>query len=593
MKIALNKLYKFFFKSLSRKFFIFTILIILLPLTFSTIYFYKSLSSILIQNSMNELIQSIQETNNNVESKLNLVNNTSMLILSNEILQDNLEENLEKGNLYLQTKIKRNIEEQIRNELRFNYAWDTKLLNSVYLVKEDDLDNYYGVSRYFQDSELIENRLRILSNYYGTRSNKVIVSPSYQNQSIYFIRNLESSNISKFKYNLTLEINENILSSSFDNLLKYKKAEQLIIDNNGVIVSHTDKKMLGLKVNPMFISLNNTSLTKELKIEDITYIASSQKFNDYNLTSIIILPKNLILSDFRSILSSYLIVVAMLIVIFLSIGISFSFKITKPINDLASNIFQIGQGNFEIKMPGYEEHELNQISDTFNTMTDKINELFNDIYKKQLLLKDAELKSLQSQINPHFLFNVLLSISWQAKMSGNEDVYKMVTSLSSLLRANIYLTGKEKITIKQEFEYINYYLFLQKTRFQDKIEFILPELSKEVEGYYLPKLAIQSMVENAVIHGLENKLGDGILKISLKTKNTSLYFIIEDNGIGFDSNIVHMDNSTHIGLYNVNKRIKLLYGDEYGISIESEINKGSKITVHIPIDKEVKGLNDL
>lgn len=588
MKRIVNKVYKFLFESISRKFFIFTVLIILLPLIFSTIYFYKSLSSILVHNSMNELIQNIQNTNSNVESQINLVNNTSMLILSNETIQNNLELNLEKGNLYLQTKTKSNIEEQIRNELRFNYAWDTKLLNAVYLVKEDGLNSFYGVTRYFRDNELIENRLKILSNFYNTNYNKLIVPPSYQNQVIYFIRNVESANILNFKYNLILEIDENILSASFDDLLKYKKAEQLIIDQNGVIVSHTNKRMLGSKVNPIFMELNNTTITKELKINNNTYIASSQKFKDYNLTSIIILPKNLVLSDFRKSLSSYLIVVAVFILIFLSIGISLSSKITKPINDLAGNIFQLGQGNFEVKMPNYEEYELNQISDTFNTMTDKINELFNDIYKKQLLLKDSELKSLQSQINPHFLFNVLLSISWQAKMSGNEDVYQMVTSLSNLLRANIYLTGKEKITIKQEFEYINYYLFLQKTRFQDKIEFILPKLSDEVMNYFLPKLAIQSMVENAVIHGLENKLSKGILKISLNIDTTSLYFIIEDNGIGFDISTVNdIDKSTHIGLYNVNKRIKLFYGDNYGISIESEIDKGSRITVHIPIDKEV------
>jgi two-component system, sensor histidine kinase YesM len=588
MKRILNKVYKFLFESISRKFFIFTVLIILLPLIFSTIYFYKSLSSILVHNSMNELMQNIQDTNSNVEAQLNLVNNTSMLILSNEIIQNNLEVNLDKNNLYLQTKTKSNIEEQIRNELRFNYAWDTKLLNAVYLIKEDDLDSYYGVTRYFQDAELIENRLKILSNFYNTNSNKLIIPPSSHNQVIYFIRNVESANILNFKYNLILEIDENILSTSFDDLLKYKKAEQLIIDQNGVIVSHTNKKMLGSKVNPIFAELNNTTITKELKINNNSYIASSQKFKDYNLTSIIILPKNLVLSDFRKSLSSYLIVVAVFILIFLSIGISLSSRITKPINDLAGNIFQLGQGNFEVKMPNYEEYELNQISDTFNTMTDKINELFNDIYKKQLLLKDSELKSLQSQINPHFLFNVLLSISWQAKMSGNEDVYQMVTSLSNLLRANIYLTGKEKITIKQEFEYINYYLFLQKTRFQDKIEFILPKLSDEVMNYFLPKLAIQSMVENAVIHGLENKLSKGILKISLNIDNTSLYFVIEDNGVGFDVCTVNdIDNSTHIGLYNVNKRIKLFYGDSYGISIKSEIDKGSRITVHIPIDKEV------
>lgn len=545
---------------------------------------------------MNELSNRIEDINKNVESQFSIADNALMQVLSNKNIQDNLNSSFKNNDLYLETKIKSNIEDELKAEMRFNFAWDTKLVNALYIVENKGLQNTYSVKRNFNDTTFDKNFLIINSSTNQGGPDKVILPPNSENQTIILIRNVNSSDIEDLNYKVVIEINEAVLTTAFDSLNKYSKAVGFIIDQNGIIVSHNNKKMLGHKANSIFLSLKYTSQTKKLNINGVTYIVSSKKLENSNLTSIIVLPQNLILLTLRKSMMSYLLVLCSFAVITLFIGIAFSSKITKPLKDLVTNISSLGQGNFNTKMPSYNEYELNEVSLTFNHMTDKINQQFNEIYQKQLLLKESELSMLQSQINPHFLFNTLLCIAWESKMSGNDLVYQMITSLSQLLRANIYLTGKDKITIKQEFEYINYYLFLQKKRFPDRFEFQIADIDDIFNVCYLPKLIIQSVVENAVIHGLENKIGNGTLKISFIKNDNSLYFIIEDNGVGFDVNIVNSyihkltkdtkSNSPHIGLYNINKRITLFYGNEFGLSIESIINKGSKIIIHIPIDKE-------
>lgn len=594
MKAIFNKIKKSLYNSLIRRFIIFTFLIVLVCLTFTAIYFYSSLSSILITNSMNELMQNITDINKNVESQFSLADNTLMLILSNDNIRENLNTSFNNNDVYIETKLKSNIEDELKAAMCFNFAWDTKLINALYIIEDNNIQNNYSVKRNFEDTSFDENFSKIIN--IKEETDEAILPPTRKNQTLFLIRNINSSDIPNLNYKIVIEINENILVNAFSNLNKYSNAEGFIIDQDGIIVSHTNKKMLGLKINPIFLCLNSTTQTKKMNIDGVSYIVSSKKLGDNKLTSIIVFPQNLILSPLRNSMVHYLLVLCFFVIITLFIGIWFSSKITNPLKDLVTNISLLGQGNFNTKMPMYKEYELNKVSLTFNHMTDKINELFNEIYQKKLFLKEAELRSLQAQINPHFLFNTLLGIAWEAKLSGNDLVYQMITSLSQLLRANIYLTGKDKITIKQEFEYINCYLFIQRERFPDRFEFEIADIDDNINAYFLPKLIIQSVVENAVTHGLENKIGKGILRISFIKDDESLYFIIEDNGVGFDVNIVNsyiyniiQDTkaaSPSIGLYNINKRITLLYGNNYGLLIESIIGRGSKITIHFPIDKE-------
>jgi len=181
-------------------------------------------------------------------------------------------------------------------------------------------------------------------------------------------------------------------------------------------------------------------------------------------------------------------------------------------------------------------------------------------------------------------------------MTNNENIYKMVTSLGQFLRANISMSSREKITIGEELQYIDFYLYLKKMRFGDRLDTCISVEDDSIKRYHLPKLCIQPLVENAVIHGLEGKRGKCLITVKIIKEYEAIRFEVSDNGIGFDTGSISLDASetityrkkghTSIGLYNSNKRIKLMYGDEYGLSIQSEIGKGTFVIVKIPFDGE-------
>jgi len=355
--------------------------------------------------------------------------------------------------------------------------------------------------------------------------------------------------------------------------------------------------MLGKK-NVNQFDISSPAQLKEVNINNNIYFVTSKVIEKYGLTSVVEVPKNQIISNISKNILSYSSIVIIILFIFIGLTIVLSAKVNKPIKDLMKNIEKMRNGNFTTKMPSYNDYYLNRLSDIYNRMTDEIQYLINDVYKKQLLLKEAELKSLQSQINPHFLFNVLDTISWHARAAGNQEIINILTPLSRLLRANINMSNREKTSIREEMEYVMFYLSIQKGRFDDRFEYEINIDNNDIMDYFIPKLCVQTAVENAVIHGLEEKTENGKLTINFHQNYNTVLIEIIDNGVGFDVDKLDLDRSydassvaekhESIGLYNSNKRIKLLYGEEYGIKVESRINAGTKVTICVPVDKNAK-----
>ena len=206
----------------------------------------------------------------------------------------------------------------------------------------------------------------------------------------------------------------------------------------------------------------------------------------------------------------------------------------------------------------------------------------------------AETKgSYMYETNPHFLFNVLLTIQIKAKRSGNETIYKMVSKLSALLRASIYTNNVDRITVGEELEYTEFYLYLQKMRFEDRFFYKIIVEDEELKKSIIPKFVIEPIVENAVIHGIENIENEGVIRIVLKKMGTDLLVTVQDNGAGFDvkeyfNSLEQAENGSSrekIGLKNVDLRLRHIYGEEYRIKIKSKINTGTTIYIKIPIEE--------
>ncbi|MGN0335503.1 MAG: sensor histidine kinase [Lachnospiraceae bacterium] len=282
-------------------------------------------------------------------------------------------------------------------------------------------------------------------------------------------------------------------------------------------------------------------------------------------------------------------ILAILAVGILSFAV-FTYKITKPLEEVAEKLKSVQNGDFQTKMPEYEEKEFYEISNGFNRMTSEIDHLITEVYQKQILLKELELKFLQSQLNPHFIFNVLNAIGLQAKLDGNDQISRMISAFSQLIQAKIYRSDLEKVQIRQELEYAKYYLEIQKFRYGERLSYSI-DVDERLKDFYIQKLCIQLIVENAVIHGLEPKMSGGTVSIRGFEEDDHIAIEITDDGVGFSGQVeLPIQNTSagkshnQVGLNSMHAILQLRYGKEYGLTIQSEKGKGTKVTIRIPFD---------
>lgn len=270
--------------------------------------------------------------------------------------------------------------------------------------------------------------------------------------------------------------------------------------------------------------------------------------------------------------------------------------ITEPIQKLCEAAEAAGSGDFKIRAQGEGIDEISVLNSSFNQMVEEIGNLIEDIRVEELKLRAAELRVLQEQINPHFLYNTLDNIIWLAESHDTEQVVKMVSSLSSFFRTTLS-KGREFITVKEEEEHIRSYLEIQQFRYRDILEYEIA-IPQELHEYQVIKLTLQPLVENALYHGIKQKRGMGHIKITGEKYKDVLIFKVKDDGRGMEEErlvkvrrILEGEEPEErenggFGLFNVNQRIQLHYGVEYGLKIQSAYQQGTEIWVRIPAEKK-------
>ncbi|WP_461204999.1 sensor histidine kinase [Clostridium sp. DL1XJH146] len=569
-------------------------LTIMLPLMlFGGYLYYFVYNNLLPQNLSKEIEAPLHQITDSIVSKYRIIDNSFNLFLSNQKIRSNLLTlSKEEQTYYLKSLTKLNIESELKYSVLHDYGWNSGLMKSVFIFEKED-NFFYLLHDYELDEEFINAQINFYKNLKDEENKETIILPSQKYNTLYFVKDIKTLISKETVGKLILSINEDELNNNFTSSLKEKKYIALIVDENKNIIYHTDRSKIGSQFEMEKSFYKAVNSTKDFKYNNELYFVGSEEIDDLGLTSFIMVPKNEITSI--GIITKYTFIILATILLALIISFYASSTITKPFNDLIEHLKKVKNENFKSKMPHYKYKELDQVSITYNNMLDEIQNLIDEVYKKQLLLKESELKALQAQINPHFIFNVLETISWEAKMSGNENITIMVHSLGELLRSNFTFSNHEKIKIAEELKYVNFYLDLQNIRFGDKIHIHINIANNDLLHLFIPKLSLQTIVENAVVHGLENKLGNGDLDIQIYSEEKFIYLVVTDNGIGFDTRdlSIHLSNCSdnnengrkHIGLRNINQRIKLLYGDTYGLTIKSKIDKGTTATIKIPIDK--------
>lgn len=288
------------------------------------------------------------------------------------------------------------------------------------------------------------------------------------------------------------------------------------------------------------------------------------------------------------------VVVGIIVVAFFVSGKVIS-SITKPIQKLCEVAKQAGQGDFQVRVEETGTYELAVLKESFNRMIEELGKLVEDIRVEQLNLRAAELQLLQEQINPHFLYNTLDTIIWLSESGDTEHVVKMVTSLSDFFRTTLS-KGKDFISVEEEKLHIQSYLAIQQFRYRDIMEYEIC-FSDEMYEYEMLKLTLQPLVENALYHGIKNKRGMGHIQVYGKKEGENLVFQVRDDGIGMTKErlsevrqLIRGERTrdqehSGFGLFNINQRIRLYYGQEYGLTLESSHRKGTQMQVVIPCVK--------
>lgn len=293
-----------------------------------------------------------------------------------------------------------------------------------------------------------------------------------------------------------------------------------------------------------------------------------------------------------------IIITVLAIIISINSFISVSGAVQKPIADMEKLSTKVANGDLTARIDIPKVDELDTLAENLNSMTEQIDVLIKKNMEEQKNFQKAEMKALQAQITPHFLYNTFDTIVWLAEEEHTDEVVKITKAFSDFLRISLS-RGHEWITVSQELEHIKNYLTIQKIRYADILNYSI-DADESLMNIKMIKLILQPLVENAIYHGIKNKRGRGELKVSVHytdETNSIIQFTVEDNGAGFtEERLGQVRNelrtgsqdseklSSVYGLYNVNKKLKLYYGDHTeGLIIESESGKGSKISFRIPV----------
>ena len=401
---------------------------------------------------------------------------------------------------------------------------------------------------------------------------------------------------------LLINIDEVYLSDIYQSALNGTNVIY-IIDSNGNIISHTNKDMRGMN----FINVENFKklygendfrLTKKSVGE---YLISNYHDTQTGWTIIEEMPSSFVLSDVYRAYIIISIIIGICFLISLVISYLVAGKVSKPLLDLCDSLNQVKEGNFDVvsKVTGYDE--INLLKSSFNGMAQEIKKLLEDIKNKEAYKRRIENDLLRAQINPHFLYNTLFSIKCLAETRRPEEVSEMISALIDFLKMTLRKDA-DLICLSEEFIITEKYLVLQQMRYGDKLSFEF-EPDEKTTQCMVPALILQPIVENAIFHGIEAKNEMGIIVISSEIQNERLIISISDDGAGMNEDTLErvIDTCTNkeytrnesIGIANVSGRIKVDFGNEYGLHIESEAGIGTTVTIELPIiDKKLRTIND-
>ncbi len=377
-----------------------------------------------------------------------------------------------------------------------------------------------------------------------------------------------------------------------------KKGYIYIIDSNGEIIYHPQQQLILSEIRNEVIDeiLEHPKETFQLDYQGETKLYTTSHSDKTGWTVVGVSYMSDLMKNETRIKKTYWEITALLILVAVVLAFIFSRMITLPIKQLQMTMEQAQEGNLMPVMIQASESEIISLNHSFNRMTEQIKQLMEKNVEEQRQKRKSEMKALQAQIKPHFLYNTLDSIIWMIEVGENEEGVEMTAALARFFRQSIG-NSDEIVTIERELEYTKTYLEIQKMRYKDKMDFEI-SVNQEIMCEKIVKLVLQPLVENALYHGIEYKEGKGLIRIvggyKENGERSDIILQVIDNGVGIDHDALqhifdHKKGKTTengIGIPNIQERLHLYYGLEYGLLFESTKGEGTIVTVCIPREKD-------
>ncbi len=584
------------FKSIQSTIFAAISVLVLCAVIVATVISMRYTNSAIYENSVLYTKTIISQLNQNVDSYITYMDNIASVIAKSQDAYQLLYQKIGEDAAAKEGHIKR-LQEQFntilksRDDIR-NIGLVQKdgviLLNSGYQAVNPDLD--LSTQEWYTSAVDNYNQYNLTSSHVqhvikGQRPWVITLSREVHN----FYGTGNSDGV------VFIDLNYSAISELCDKNSIGDKGYVFILDQDGNIVYHPSQQQLynELQTENIDIVMNADTDTVVTGTGDDEKIYTFSRSETTGWTVVGCMNMAELLKDSREANQIYMLTAIVLVVIAMLLSSFISKSITLPIQKLRNSMERVQEGDFkaaDIVIPA--ENEIGSLTTSFNVMTHKIEDLMAQNVHEQELKRKSELKALQSQINPHFLYNTLDSIIWMAEGKKNEDVVVMTASLARLLRQSIS-NEDETVSIIQEIQYVKSYLTIQKMRYKDKLEYEI-DVDPSIYSVHIVKLVLQPIIENAIYHGLKYKDSKGMIWVKGHQDGRNAVIEIKDDGVGMDEETLahifekHKVNyhSNGVGVYNIQKRLSLYYGQEYGLRYESEKGKGTTVTVVIPMDQE-------
>jgi two-component system, sensor histidine kinase YesM len=558
-----------------------------------------------------------------------------LIIFSINVSQSNFEKEVVNSNEARINLAGKYLDEKLTesDNILFASLIDEKLIPSISQINDENIplnfstlayiqdklfSIYYGnkhvnaVSIYAKESQTVYSikeadfKVSKINQLNGTTWSNLGVRPNYSfesklpNQGFSLTRSIIRFENREIVGGISLEMNWNIIDSVIEMLESEPESSVFVIDRQGHILYNPN---LGKKtsvdfqkiVKQMNDSNKNISYLKMNK----GYVFFKKAFNN-KVAIVKVVPESMLLNGVTKTLIVGIIISALSILLTVILSIVISVRTTKPIIKLVHAMNEVGENNLNVSIETERIDEIGLLEKRFSSMVYRINELINKEYKSEIETRNAQFMALQAQINPHFLYNTLQLVGGMAVSHKANEIYSVISALSDMFR---YITGKQgnMVLIDREIEHIKNYLYIQNMRFEGKVQTDL-YIEEGTEGFTIPMLTIQPIVENVFNHGFEQKKGLWKLSIDVQKVFDDIEITITDNGVGIPEEKLDdlmeqmkgipysLNTKGSIGIKNVAARIRLYFGNDYGLDISSTVGKGTMVVIRIPAKITMEGI---